>query len=930
VAQPIDTSGRTPFIGREAELQRLQQLLDGDERLVTITGPPGMGKTRLARSYAARCGDGASSSWSGHSFSDLSAAWTIDDIVSTVSASLEVRLAAGEGSEGTAVLLGRAMGGRGQLLVVLDNFEHLAEHGADTVSRWMDLAPEARFLVTSRDRLRLRGEVCIDLSPLSVEQGSQLFESTAKRVRASYQTNETEQAAARELVERLDGIPLAIELAAARVTVMSPSKMLGRLGKRFDLLRHGPSDVVARQATLRAAIDWSWDLLEEVERDTLAQSSVFRGGFSLEAAEAVIDLSAHDGGADVLDVLESLRGKSLVRTYENEVLGGELRFDIYESIREYAAERHEQADASGSLSRRHGEFFVAEAESHVVEFGAPEGASLQWFEVNRDNLVAVYNRHRESEPAFAARAVLCLSHVMLRRGPFDSNLALLEDIAGRLDENADPLVLSRLYFARGCARSLMSRLDQAAEDLDRALAIARQHGLGAMEAKSLLQRGLHSLRIGQLDVASGWLAEAEEVAEREGLRRVLCRIHVSRGMAHEAVAEFGPAEASYQRSLQIAREVGDTWEEVRTRSKMGTLCTFIDGRLDEAREHFEWSLAQCREVGDWFIEAGTAYNLGRLETNLGNLESAEEHLSQALVAYKEMGNRNASGFVVMAQGLLAMEQQHWEQAARLLDDADEILSKVQHALARSYAMLTRALVDLSAGQPQTALDRIEASVALVVALQHRVLEGISRCVEGMIHASRGDREQWQSSLDRATALLGDSGWGEGNAMLAALRSYGALVDQPEVEGASPELPTFARARVAMRILRQQSGAGEAAKPGPRPAAMPPPPQGSLRIHSDGRWFQVPGAEPVDLTRKRTLRPLLLMLTRARLEEPGKAIGVGPIFEGVWAGERIRESARKNRVYVAVATLRKAGLDPYLDTRGDGYLIRPDVEVVWAE
>lgn len=929
MAQPIDPSGRTPFIGREAELERLQHLLDGDERLVTITGPPGMGKTRLARSFAARCVDGAGSSWSGHSFADLSAAWTIDDIVSTVSASLEVRLAAGEGSEGTAVLLGRAMGGRGQLLVVLDNFEHLSEHGTDTVSRWMDLAPEARFLVTSRDRLRLRGEVCVDLSPLSVEQGSQLFESTAKRVRASYQSSEAEQAAARELVERLDGIPLAIELAAARVTVMSPSQMLGRLGKRFDLLRHGPSDVVARQATLRAAIDWSWDLLEEVERDTLAQISVFRGGFSLEAAEAVIDLSSHGGDADVLDALESLRGKSLVRTYESEVLGGELRFDVYESIREYAAERHGEGEANDSLTRRHGEFFVAEAESHVVEFGVPEGSSLQWFEVNRDNLVAVYNRHRDLDPGFAARAVLCLSHVMLRRGPYDSNLALLEDIAARLDEGTEPLVLSRLYFARGVAHSIMSRLDRAVEDLERALTIARAHGLFAMEAKTLLQRGLHSLRMGQLEVASRWLAEAQEVAEREGLQRVLCRVHVSTGMAHEAVAEFPQAEASYQRSLEIAREQDDRWEVVRTRSKMGTLCTFIDGRLDEAREHFEWSLAECREVGDWFIEAGTAYNLGRLETNLGNLESAEQHLGRALVAYREMGNRNASGFVVMAQGLLAMERQRWDQAAQLLDEADEILSKVQHALARSYAMLTRALGDLNAGQPQAALERIEASVALVVALKHRVLEGIGRCVEGMIHASLGDEEQWRTSLDRATELLGDSGWGEGNAMLAALRRYGALVGQPEVEGSGPDLPAFARARVAMRILREQGDGGGAAKPGPRPATLPPPP-GSLRIHNDGRWFQVPGAEPVDLTRKRTLRPLLLMLTRARLEEPGKAIGVGPIFEGVWAGERIRESARKNRVYVAVATLRKAGLDPYLDTRGDGYLIRPDVEVVWAD
>ncbi len=927
MVETIETSGRTPFIGRESELSRLQELLAGEARLLTITGPPGMGKTRLARRFAALCESVSDSPWSGASFSDLSSAWTVDDIVTTVSASLGLRLASGEGSEGTEVLLGRAMGGRGQLLVVLDNFEQVAAHGSDTVSRWLDLAPEARFLVTSRDRLRLRGEICVELSPLSVEHGSKLFESTAKRARTSYQSNPDEQSAVDELVGRLDGIPLAIELAAARVTVMSPSKMLGRLSKRFDLLRHGPSDGVARQATLRAAIDWSWDLLEEVERDTLAQSSVFRGGFSLEAAEAVIELGAHDGEPDVLDILESLRGKSLVRTYESALLGGELRFDVYESIREYAAERLAETGGSEGAEERHCCFCVAEGESRVVEFGAPEGSALQWFEVNRDNLVAAYHRRRDTDPELAARIVLCLSHVMLRRGPYDSNLTLLEDIAARLGGKAEPLVLSRLYFARGAACSLVGRLDAAVEDLGRALQIAREHKLGAMESKALLQHGLHALRMGQLGEAVRWLGEAEQVATAQGLQRVLCRIHVSKGMAREAVAEFAEAEASYQSSLSIARAEGDHWEEVRTRSKMGSLCTFMDGRLEEAREHFEWALAECREEGDWFIEAGTAYNLGRLETNLGNLESAERHLTQALLAYREMGNRSSSGFVVMAMGLLAMERGEWDEAVTQLELADSILAEVQHALARSYAMLTRALVDLAQEQPQVALQRIDAAITLVVALKHRVLEGIGRCVEGMIHARLDRQEDWQASWNRAHELLGDSGWGEGKAMLAALGAYGVLVGEPAQ--AADELPPFARARVGLRLLKTPAVASPTAATTAPSATMPPPPQGSLRIHSDGRWFQVPGSEPVDLTRKRTLRPLLLMLTKARLEEPGTALAVEPIFEAVWAGERIRDSARKNRVYVAVATLRKAGLDPYLETRGDGYLIRPDVEVVWA-
>lgn len=934
--QPILTTGRSPFIGREGELQQLDELLAEDAHLVTVTGPPGIGKTSLVRRYASLAPSARKAPWQGVGFVDLSAAWSVDDIVATVSASLDIPLSTGSADEATETLLGRAIGSRGPLLLILDNFEHVAEHGAATVSRWLGLAPEARFLVTSRDRLKLRGEVCLQLNPLDTSEAEALFAITARRVRGSYSPSEEDEMAIRELVVRLDGIPLAIELAAARVTVLSPRGMLERIGRRFELLGHGPADVVPRQATLLAALDWSWDLLEDREKDALAQCSVFRGGFSLEAGEAVIDLSSHEG-ADVIDTLSSLQARSLLRTYEAEAVPGAIRLGLFESIREYAGKQLEAGAGSGAVQERHRDFFLTQAESRVVEFGAPEGSDLQWFDLDRENLLAVYQRARDNEPEQAARVVLCLSHAMLRRGPFDSNISLLEDVTGRLGSEASPLVIGRLHFARGAARSVVGRMTEAGEDLRRAVEVARANELSVLEAKALLHLGLHELRRGRLDDAREVLEEARKVADDGSHARVLSRIQVSLGISHESAADFEAAEACYGEALTIARRIGDHWEEVRTRSKMGSLCSFMEGRLHEARGHFEWALAESRTVGDWFIEAGSAYNLGRLEMNLGQNEAAEEHLKRALTTYQEMANRGAQGFVILSLGLITLDRGQCAGAAILLDEAEQILDQVENPLAQGYAAITRAMVDLAESDLASAERRLGPALELLVSLEHRVLEGIALCVRGMVEARQGNRNAFRTTRARARELLGESGWGEGKAMLRALEAYGVLFGEAP---APPEEVSFARARVAMRLLTGVEPAASSAdnpRTSPATSTASTPPQrdnesssAQLLLHRDGRWFEAAGGPRVDLTRKRTLRPLLLLLARAREEHPGDALDVDAIFEDVWAGERILGEARKNRVYVSIATLRRAGLDLLLDTRGDGYLIRPDVEVRWAD
>ena len=275
---------RDAFIGRSAELQSLALQLQSGSRLVCLLGPGGTGKTRLARRYAlAWLGE-----WPGGVyFCDLSEAHSLEGIHFAVALALGVPL----GKDDPAVQLGHAIAGRGRCLVILDNFEQVQQHATATVGRWLDRAGEATFVVTSRERLHLEGEQVLAVEPLRLDsEAIELFAVRARAQRPGFELDEGTRHAVAEVVRLLDGLPLAIELAAARVRVLSPAQIVERLKDRFVLLA-GATGAAARQATLRAAIDWSWELLTPWEQTALAQCSVFEGGFTLEAAELVLDLA---------------------------------------------------------------------------------------------------------------------------------------------------------------------------------------------------------------------------------------------------------------------------------------------------------------------------------------------------------------------------------------------------------------------------------------------------------------------------------------------------------------------------------------------------------------------------------------------------------------------------------------------------------------
>jgi predicted ATPase len=287
-------------------------------------------------------------------FCDLSEARTTDSICGAVAGAMDVPL----GKDDPIVQLGHAIAGRDRCLVILDNFEQVASHAGATVGRWLERAKNASFVVTSREILALPGEHVMLLEPLPTDgSGVDLFVVRAQARKAGFALTESNEKTVKEIVMLLDGLPLAIELAAAWSAILSPEQLLVRLEDRFRILV-GARGVQARQATLRAAIDWSWTLLSPWEQAALAQASVFVGGFTLEAAESVFDLHAWPEAAMAMDVVQSLVDKSLFRRWTpgaaRRLAIDEPYFGMYVSIHEYARVKLGTEDALPDGARRCG------------------------------------------------------------------------------------------------------------------------------------------------------------------------------------------------------------------------------------------------------------------------------------------------------------------------------------------------------------------------------------------------------------------------------------------------------------------------------------------------------------------------------------------------------------------------------------------------
>jgi predicted ATPase/class 3 adenylate cyclase/Tfp pilus assembly protein PilF len=737
---------RDAFVGRSQELLALADRLQSAARLVSIVGAGGTGKTRFACRYGrAWLGEWPGGVW----FCDLSEARSRDGLLGAVAVSLGVPLAKGDG----AAQLGHAIAGRGRCLVILDNFEQVIEHAASTLGPWLDRAGEAAFVVTSRERLHLAGEQVLPLAPLPLAiEAVDLFVLRARAQQPDFALVDANRDAVRRIVELLDGLPLAIELAAARVRVLSPAQLLERLKARFQLLV-GARGMAARQATLRAAIDWSWDLLAPWERATLAQCSVFEGGFTIGAAEAVLDLGAWPAAPSALDAIQSLVDKSLLRSW---LPSQEARFDLdepyfgmYISIHEYAAEKlaGPHCDRAPGAAVRHGRHFARHGDPDVIAstFG-PEGLRRRRALARElDNLVAACRRALlRGDAEVAVGAGRAAWQVVERQGPF----ALVEGLAAQilaLDGLAPPLQVAAMEL-RGRALISSARVDEAETVLRAALALQRADGERRCEAPLLGTLGKLARSMGRMDESLALLEAALAIYSERADRRGQGTMLTSLGLLHGNQGRIDAAQSHFDAALAVYRDAQALAEQVDLLDFLGVLHA-EQGRLDIGRSHFEAALAISRETGDRVAEGQVVNNLGCLHQEQGRLDEARLCFEACLAIHRDVGNRRYEGYALGDLGRLRMDQGAWDDAEVYLQQSLAIQRETKDR--RIEGSELRSLGDLYARQGRGDAAR-RAYADAEVALR----EVGDRYYLGFVLCGRGELEHADGDIAAAAALLG--------------------------------------------------------------------------------------------------------------------------------------------------------------------------------
>ena len=700
----------TSFIGREQEVAELRKLL-ADQRLLTLTGAGGVGKTRLAMRIAAAVLDEYSDGVWLVELDALSDPGLVPQAVSTVLDLKEER-----GKSLTESLTEYLQTKR--LLLMLDNAEHLLAPCAQLTDRVLRRCPEVTLLVTSRERLGVPGELTYRVPSLSIPDAThdatarsiagcesvRLFSERVRLHRPHFALTDQNAPALANICRQLDGIPLAIELAASRVRSMSVEEVNQRLDQRFALLMGAVRTVPRRQQTLRAAIDWSYDLLSDAERALFGRIAVFAGGWTLEAAERVCADDDTDA-RDFLELLTSLADKSLVVAEERVAA---TRYRLLESVHHYAIERlHERGEELGSY-RRHLAYFLALAEAAEPQLtGKDQRAWLDRLEIEHDNLRAALAR--SAATGEDAEAGLRLANAFAR------------------------FWLVRGYLAEG--RAWLSKL-----------LAARRGEETATFAKSLNWAGIFAWKQGDFEAAGGLYDQSLAVRRRLGDRRGIAAVLNNQGLLAYEHGDYRGARALHEESLAIERELGDRWGAAVSLVHVGSLAS-AQGDYSSARSLYEESLAIFRDLGDRGHIANAIRSLGSLCNQQGDYTAARALYEESLATCRELRDRSGIAWSLYGLSVAARHQDDDASARALCEECLGIYRQLGDREGIANALNNLGEIAAAGGDYLTARAQCEESLAIYRELSDRA--GIAAAVEGL-----ADIACALGKIDRAACMWG--------------------------------------------------------------------------------------------------------------------------------------------------------------------------------
>ena len=892
------------LVGRTEELDTIAALLGRGERLLTIVGPGGVGKTRLAHEVLERARrkpeDGAPVAW----FCDLTDTRDALDVARAVAQAIGLTSSAFSRSEHAVGAVGRALGARGAGWIVLDNAEQVLVDVVAAIAQWREPAPGIAFIVTSREALRVSDEMVLEVPPLGLPLASDpsapsdavtLLVQCAKR--AGWSRPAGSDATLAEIARRLEGLPLALQLAAARLPTLGAEGLLERIARSLDVLVDRRRDAHPSKATMRRSARWSWDLLEPHEREALVQCSAFRGPFEIEAAERVVDLRAFPEAPPVVDTIQALRERSILA--EGQSHAGRPRFTVYVTLRELAAELGEPGSIAGARAR-HAALYASRAES--LAFGAdalaPDADQL-WAAVEHATVIGATD--------VALTALLGLQAVLTVRGPANASLPLFERALAPDAPAGEPRRTARALLAWGRVTRHGSTGDDGRDARARALALARSAGDRELEAAALRE-------------IAGW---------------------------HIPAGRFDDAKRAYLDALDAVGEQGDARTRADLHSGVASVLTLL-GDPEAGDSHARTAIALSEVAGDQrfgaLIWADRAWSL----VERGLHAAAESALAESRTIAAIAPGPTVGASQILVGAMLAQDRgeracvQSFLEASSLFDAFGDAL---RSAICHGYSAVARS----EHGDPDAATELARAANVLsALSPPHgslvRAHLAAARAAAGRLEDAEAELQQarelatgrqgfavWVipvlgAALDLARARRADAAGDEvtARARVDAADAAIAAVRTPRRDARNEPAPPFERisfhVRVALRVLARA----------PRRRVDLVPATSSLVVERSGRWFVLPSGERVDFADRRALGALVRVLAECRLSDPGVVVPRMTLVREVWPGERIAPGAARNRLDVALSQLRKLGLRDLLRTAPGGHLLDPEVPIRMAE
>lgn len=667
----------TSFIGREDEIKQVKNTLR-QTRLLTLTGPGGSGKTRLSLQVAADVIDDYEN---GVWFIELA---SLPDNASLLHAIMKVFGLKEEPKKNPEDIICYSLHDR-EILIILDNCEHLITHCAQLTDKLLSNCPKLKIIATSREALRSNGErIHIvkslntpdpneKISPVNLLQyeAVRLFIERALAINKEFRVTEDNAPFLKEICYRLDGIPLAIELAAARIKILSVEKIYERLKDRFRLLSGGMRTAVPRQQTLKALIDWSYDLLTDKEKILWRRLSVFSAGWTIEAAEEVCSDEMLEN-EKILELSEQLAEKSII-VYDSL----KDRYRILETLKQYGEEKLIEANETETLKAKHLHYFMLIAEkSEIMLKGSEEKIWLRMLEAEHSNIQSAieWSTTKEGDKEEGARLASAVQIFWSIRGHFTTGKRLLESVLENQSE-VSKVVLGKLKSRLGSQLVFLSEFEKSREYLEEGLMLLRECGEKKVITDTINMLGNVVSYLGDFNLAQKLFEENLSIGRSTGNKHVMAISLNNLGNKEFSEGNYSEAQRLYEDCLALRRELGNEQGTAIALYNLGNIA-FDKGDFDKSKKLFEESLEISREIGEKRMIASSLNCLGGIAMFQGDYNRSRKLIEESLTLNNEIGEKRNISRSLSFLGRLELNLGCFEKALNIFNETLALTSQI--------------------------------------------------------------------------------------------------------------------------------------------------------------------------------------------------------------------------------------------------------------